>query len=124
MRKLKHKTDLFLTMLMTVSAVACVVLWHIEITWVFVLSAVPFFCVQLLLCRLCRRWWLRLQPILPVAILGGMALFYLIRDSGWDRLGALIFGLASIAPAVGIALGWCVWWICTVRHKRKEYEGM
>jgi len=113
----KDKSNLLLTMLMTVSAVACIVLWHIEILWVFVLSAVPFFCVQLLLCRLCGRWWLRLQPILPIAVLGGMALFYLVRDSGWDRLGALIFGLAAIAPTVGIALGWGVWWFFDYRKR-------
>ena len=117
---MKDKSNLLLIMLMTVSAVACVVLWQIEITWVFVLSAVPFFCVQLLLCRLNRKWWIRLQPILPIAVLGGMALFYLVRDSGWDRLGALIFGLAAIAPAVGVVLGWGVWAICLLRSKKRE----
>ena len=114
---MKHKTDLFLTLLMTVSAVACVVLWHIEILWVLVLSTVPFFCVQMLLCRLVRKWWIRLQPILPIAVLGAMALFYLVRDSGWDRLGALIFGLAAIGPTVGVALAWGMWWLFDYRKR-------
>lgn len=119
---MKGKTDVLLVMLMTASALACVVLWHVEIVWVFVLSVVPFFCVQMLLCRLTRRWWLRLQPLLPVAVLAGTALFYLVRDSGWDRLGALIFGLAAIAPTVGIGLGWGVWGICLWSKKRKMQE--
>ena len=34
-----------------------------------------------------------------------------MRDSGWDRLAALIFGLVSIAPAVGIVLAWVVWFL-------------
>lgn len=120
---MKHKTDLALGLVMTASAFACVVLWQIEILWVFVLSAVPFFCVQLLLCRLSGRWVLRLQPILPVAVLAAIALFYFVRESGWDRLGALILGLACIAPAVGIVLGWLVWWICKVIGERKQHEG-
>ena len=119
---MKHKTDLWLGLVMTASAFACVVLWQVEIQWVFVLSVVPFFCVQLLLCRLSKRLVLRLQPILPVAVLAGIALFYFVRDSGWDRLGALIFGLICIAPAVGIVLGWLVWWICKVLDERKQRE--
>lgn len=116
---MKQKTNLLLTMLMTVSAVACVVLWHIEILWVFVLSAVPFFCAQLLLCRLTGRWWTRTLPAIPVVLVAGTALFYLLRDSGWDRLGALIFGLAAIAPTVGIVLAWGLWFLCRRKLKKE-----
>ena len=119
----EHKTDVFLAILLAVSTLACIIAWNAEILVLFYITAVPFFCGQLLLCRMTSRNWLRLLPALPVATLAGMALFYLVRDSGWDRLGALIFGLAAIAPAVGIALGWCVWWICRVRHKRRQHEG-
>lgn len=115
---MKQMMNLILAVLMTVSTVACIVLWQIEIAWVFVLSAVPFFCVQLLLCRLVSRWWVRILPVTPVALLIGAALFLLIRDSGWDRLGALIFGLAAISPTVGIGLGWGTWSICLWRAKR------
>jgi hypothetical protein len=116
--KMKQKTNLILVLIMAVSSVACVVLWQIEILWVFVLSAVPFFCVQLLLCRLVPRWWVRILPMVPIVVLAGAALYLLIRDSGWDRLGALIFGLATIAPMVGTALGWGIWAFCLWRGKR------
>lgn len=113
---MKHRTELFLALGMTLSAVGCVAAWYIEISLLLYLTVVPFFCAQLLLCRLTKRWWLRCQPLVPVAIALAMAAFYLIRDSGWDRLAALIFGLICIAPAVGIALGWCVWLICRRRE--------
>ena len=115
--KMKQKTNLILAVLMAVSTIACVVLWQVEIVWAFVLSAVPFFCIQLLLCRLVPRWWVRTLPLVPVVVLVGAALCLLIRDSGWDRLGALIFGLAAIAPTVGIVLGWGAWAIGTWKKK-------
>ncbi len=120
---MKHRTDLFLAFAMTMSAIGCVVAWHVEISLLLYITVVPFFCAQLLLCRVTTSRAVRSAPVLPVLLALGMAGFYFIRDSGWDRLGALIFGLAAIAPAVGIALGWCVWWICRVLHKRKQHEG-
>ena len=114
---MKQTINWLLAILMTISTVACIVLWNIDILWVFVLSAIPFFCIQLLLCRLTGRWWTRILPAVPVVLVAGAALFLLLRDSGWDRLGALIFGLASIAPTVGIALGWGTWWLFDYRKR-------
>ena len=105
---MKHRGNLWLAVGMTLSAVCCVVAWFDTPGWLLYLPAVPFFCAQLLVCRLSKRWSIRLVPALPVVILAGMALFYLVRDSGWDRLGALIFGLACIAPTAGIVVALCV----------------
>lgn len=115
---MKHRADLLLAFLMTLSAIGCVVAWYVEISLLLFITVVPFFCAQLLLCRLSKRWQIRIAPAFPVAVLAGMAFFYLVRDSGWDRLGALILGLAAIAPTVGIALAWCVWLICCWRKKK------
>lgn len=104
----EHKTDLILAILLSVSAIGCVVAWYDNPAWLLYVTAVPFFCAQLLLCRLSKRWQIRIIPALPVAILAGMALFYLVQDSGWDRLAALIFGLACIAPALGIIVALCI----------------
>lgn len=114
---MRYRIDLLLALAMTLSTIGCVVAWYDNPAWLLYVTAVPFFCVQLLLCRLSKRRQIRIVPMLPVVILAGMALFCLVRDSGWDRLGALIFGLAAIAPTVGIALGWCVWWFFD-RRKR------
>jgi len=120
---MQQKSNLVLTLLMTVSAIGCVVAWYVEPSWLLYITVVPFFCAQLLLCRVTASWAARSAPVLPVILALGMAEFYFIRDSGWDRLGALILGLAAIAPAVGIALGWAVWWICRALHKRKQHDG-
>lgn len=111
----EHKTDLFLAILLSVSAIGCVVAWFDNPAWLLYLTAIPFFSVQLLLCRLSRRWQIRIIPSIPVVIVAGLALFYLIRDSGWDRLAALIFGMACIAPALGIIVALCV---AQKRHKQ------
>ena len=105
---MQQKSNLVLTLLMTVSIICCVVAWYDNPAWLLYLTAVPFFCMQLLLCRLSPRWQVRFVPAIPVVIVAGMALFYLVRDSGWDRLGALILGLACIAPALGIIVALCV----------------
>lgn len=120
---MKQRTDLLLAFTMTLSAIGCVVAWYIEPSWLLYITVMPFFCAQLLLCRVSTSRAARSAPVLPVLLALGMAAFYFIRDSGWDRLGALILGLVCIAPAVGIALGWLVWWIGRVHHKRKQHEG-
>jgi len=102
------------------SAVLCAVVWNIDLILVLYLTAVPFFCLQLLLCRVTRRQWLRALPAAPIGLLLIMAGVYFIRDSGWDRLAALVFGLAAIAPAVGCMLGWGVWAIPILRRRRRE----
>lgn len=85
----------------------------------FILPVIPAFCIQLLLCRVTKHGWLRALPVLPVLGLLCIAGFYFVRDSGWDRLAALIFAIAAIAPAVGTAAGWLVWWL-TGRKKRNS----
>lgn len=105
---MKGKTDVVLALLLTLSTIGCVVAWYDNPAWLLYVTAVPFFCLQLLLCRLSKRWQIRIVPSIPVVILAGMALFYLVRDSGWDRLAALIFGLACISPALGIIIALCV----------------
>lgn len=119
---MKHAAELILTFVMTVSAIGCMVAWYANPAWLLYMTVVPFFCAQILLCRLIKRWQIRIAPVFPVAILAGMALFYLVRDSGWDRLGALILGLACIAPTVGIVLGWLVWWSSKVLRERRQGE--
>ena len=105
---MKNKVDLLLAVGTVLSVIGCVVAWYDNPAWLLYLTAVPFFCMQLLLCRLSPRWQVRIVPAVPVVIVAGMALFYLVRDSGWDRLGALILGLACIAPALGIIVALCV----------------
>lgn len=98
----------------------CILAWLFEIRLLLVLPALPFFCVQLLLCRVTRRGWLRAMPILCVALFcltgAGLCLF----GRSWDTLLGLIMLFASISLAVGCALGWAVYGLTHSRLKRKE----
>ena len=116
---MKNKWNILLLAIYLVTAPICAVL-AVTRLGVFALSlpVVPAFCSQLLLCRASKRNWVRCLPLVPVVTLLGMAGFYLVRDDSWDRLAALIIGLASIAPAVGDGLGWGVWYL----GKRRKQE--
>ena len=117
---MRNRVNVTLLVLWLLSAILCVWNW---LTFIdlpsFFLPLIPGFCSQLLLCRMTTKGWLRALPVLPVLALLGLAAYFLVRDSGWDRLAALIFGLAAIAPAMGAALGWGVWGLCLWREKRQ-----
>lgn len=71
--------------------------------------AVPFFCLQLLLCRAVRRRWL---AALPSVLVMGAAVVCAVRFMtalGWDSLGWAVLLLGCIAPAAGCAAGWVVY---------------
>ena len=70
--------------------------------------AVPFFCLQLLLCRTARRRVAALPALLLSAFLLACAAGYL-RATGWDALGWVILLLGCAAPAVGCVLAWAVY---------------
>ena len=110
---MKNKWNILLLIVYLITAPICAaaVVGNFRI-WTVAMTVVPSFCTQLLLCRVTKRVWLRLLPILPILALLAIAGFYFVRDSGWDRLGALIVGVTAIAPAVGVVLGWGVWALC------------
>ena len=112
---------LLLTVVYLVSAPVCAVLAITDLgVLALCLPALPAFCSQFLLCEVSKKTWVRCLPFVPVAILLSIALFYLVRDSGWDRLAALIFSLTSIAPAVGNGLGWGVWYFAKRREQKDQ----
>lgn len=106
---MKTRSDRVLLLLFVLSLPVCVWAWLFWIPLLLFFPVVPCFCLQLWMCRVVRSWWLRAIPALPTLVLGGLALFFLVRDSGWDRLGAFIFGVGTIAPAVGVLFGWAVY---------------
>ena len=117
---MKNKWNILLLTVYLISAPVCVVLSITNLgVFALVLPVLPAFCSQLLLCRVSERTWVRCLPLVPVLILLSIAMFYLVRDSGWDRLAALIFGFASIAPAVGTGLGWGIWVLYRSYKKRQ-----
>lgn len=89
------------------STVLCAGLFFLDPALLLFATALPFFCLQLLLLRGTGRLWLRLLPALPIALLLGAAGYYALFGRGWDTLAALILALLSIAPAAGclLALG-------------------
>ena len=98
---MKNKPLLIAFVLGTVLSAAS---FFIDIRMVFFVPVVPFFCAQLLLLRKTGNLWLRLLPVYPIVLLLLAAGYYWLFGKGWDALAALIFGVMSIAPAVGCIL--------------------
>lgn len=121
---MKNRTDkLLLTVfVVTLLLYALIVLTHFEIIplerpdWLYTphawlaltFSAVPAFCLQLLMCRRTRR---RVAAIPALVIMGAAAFFACgyLTARGWDSLFWGVLMLLSIAPAAGCALGWAVY---------------
>lgn len=120
---MKKRLNITLLVLWLVSTAVSIVNW---ITFIdlpsFVLPLIPAFCSQLLLCRVTKSGWLRALPALPVAALLALAGWHAIFGSGWDMLAALIFAFASIAPAVGVGLGWLAWWLMQRKNQNISTE--
>ena len=115
---MKNRWNIALFSIWLVSAVICVINW---LTFLdvpsFLLPIIPSFCSQWFLCRITKNGYLRALPVLPVVALLAIAGWYAVFGSGWDMLAAILFAFAAIAPAVGVALGWLVWWLIE-RRKR------
>ena len=121
---MKDKRNQILLAVGILSAALCVAAWNVDLIMAFHVTAIPFFCIQFLLCRVCaqRLRWLRALPVVPVAGLLLLAGFWFVRDSGWDRLAALVFALMAIAPGIGCALGWAVWGVPILHRRRREIK--
>lgn len=119
---MKDKLNITLFVLWVVSALGCTagVLFFFDL-WLLALLAVPCFCSQLLACRVSRRWWVRCLPALPALLTLTLAMFYLVRDNGWDRLSALIFSLIGAVCATGVFFGW-VAFLPQQKNKRDKNE--
>ena len=84
---------------------------------------IPAFCLQLLLCRVSRRWYIRAIPSAAVAAAALACGIGMLRAEGWDALGYLILLLLGAAPAAGCMLGWTAWAIRQRLRRKSTMEG-
>ena len=83
--------------------------------------AVPFFALQLLLCRMTagKKFPALLLTLLVVGLLAVCGVAFL-SATGWDKLGWGIFLIASIAPVVGCVLAWVVYGFAYLYQRAKH----
>lgn len=114
------RTNRILLCAVLLSLSLCILAWLFEIRLLLILPSLPFFCVQLLLCRVTRRGWLRAVPFLCVAVFGLTGAWICLSARGWDTLLGLLMLFASISPVAGCALGWAAYGLTYSRRRRKE----
>lgn len=117
MKPMKESTNRVLSRLCWVTAAIYVVIyvaafWHLPIhvyIWhqglLFYFHFIPMFLLQLVLCRT------RSTPVcilLPLGILAGVGLVWLCLTE-WTVMGWALFGYWCIAPVMGCALAWVVY---------------
>ena len=117
----KNRVNLALLAVMLLSAALCVGFWFWDITWLLYLPAIPFFCLQLLLCRMERWKPLRAAPLVLLAAVALWGGWICLTWSGWDALLGVILLLGAISPAVGSVLAWAVWGFLQFRKRRKSH---
>ena len=95
-----------------------IVLYSLRAWLTLTFSAVPTFCLQLLLCRRKRRW---IAAIPAVAVISAAlrSAYGFFTSPGWDTLGWLILLCLCPAPAAGCVLAWAAYG-CRKLYKRRK----
>ena len=86
--------------------------------------AIPFFALQLFLCRRSEGGskFLAIELTVMVFVLLGCFTIAAYTTPGWDALGYMILAVGSTAPAAGCVLAWIVWGIGRLSRKKSPRE--
>ncbi len=120
--KRMYRTNIILLLLFIVPSVISVLLIA---DWLEILSfmppwgkyialafpALPFFCLQLLMCRVGRKNWVKALPLILVLAFAFAAFLGLCMASGWDTLGWMILLILCAAPAAGCIIALLPYWL-------------
>lgn len=82
--------------------------------------ALPFFALQLLLCRLSegRSKFLAIQLVAVLLFLLGLFAAAAYSTPGWDALGYMLLAVGTVAPVVGCVLAWVAWGYSRLSRKK------
>ena len=95
----------------------CYPLWNLLFWLVASGHAVPFFALQLLLCRRSEGGskFLAIGLTVVMFVLLGCFTLSAYTAPGLDSLSWTIFALGTLAPAAGCVLAWIVWGVCFLK---------
>lgn len=105
---MKNELNRFLLFTIGLSILACAATCYIDWRGLLFLPAIPFFCAQLLVCRLYHAWGPRLAPLGALLFWAGCGLLIAVCGKNWESILGLIMLCGSIGPAVSLVLGWIV----------------
>lgn len=89
-------------------------------TEAIVLIAGVVLLIQLLMCFLLRRVWIKLIPTVLSFVVTVAFAILMVTSEGWDVLGYLLLGLCSFCALCACAVAWLVWAIVRAIKKRKN----
>ena len=74
-------------------------------------ACIVFFTVQLLLCLLSRRVFVRLIPTLLSVLFAGGCFAMIFLSTGWDAIGYLLLAIIGSFPAAACLLAWVIYFV-------------
>lgn len=141
---MKNRTDRMLLRIFLVSLLAYGILVFVCVTFGSALNAspatlpvyqtllwltvgghiIPFFALQLLLCRRCegKAKYLAVQLTAIILFLLGLFAVSAFCTPGWDALGWYFFMTYTIAPAAGCVLAWPVYGLSLLGRKKRTSQ--
>lgn len=84
---------------------------------IVIAACIFLFVVQLLLCFLSRRVFVRLIPTILAILCAGISFAMVFLSSGWDAIGYLLVAIVSCFPLATCILAWIIFFVVWVIKK-------
>ena len=80
-------------------------------------GCIVLFVIQLLLCLLSRRVFVRLIPTVLAVLFAGGCFAMIFLSTGWDAIGYLLLATVACFPMAACVLAWIIFFVVWVIRK-------
>lgn len=80
-------------------------------------GCIVLFVIQLLLCLLSRRVFVRLIPTVLAVLFAGGCFAMIFLSTGWDAIGYLLLATIACFPMAACVLAWIIFFVVWVIRK-------
>ena len=84
---------------------------------IVIAACIAIFAVQLLLCLLARRVFVRLIPTILAVLFAGGCFAMIFLSTGWDAIGYLLLATIACFPVAACLLAWGVYFVVWLIRK-------
>jgi hypothetical protein len=84
---------------------------------IVIAACILLFVVQLLLCVLSRRVFVRLIPTVLAILCAGISFAMVFLSSGWDAIGYLLLAIVACFPLAACVFAWAIFFVIWIIKK-------